>query len=407
MAQVFKRKWTANGKETVSDVYYCRFQLGGRDYVRSTGKTTKREAEIRKKEILQETRDGTQVEHSIETLKRAISELPEPDRDKARRKAAAELLRDTKHKLSIAGTWQTWIDSPRKRTPGASTLAAYSGQWKRFREWAEKQDIDFLHEVDELKAQAYATDLSKSNVSPRTYNAHIKLLRAMFKTLSTVAGLPENVWQGIALKESSPEGRRNLTPKELTAICEKAQGTLRYLFVLGIYTGMRLGDCVCLEWSCVDFKDGFITHMPSKTKRKKRLVRIPIHPVLMALLQELRKKSKGRYLFPKERKTYHTDTTTISKQVQDFLKNTCKIETQEVMEGRKYAVCRVGFHSMRHSFVSLCASNRVPQAAMMELVGHGSPAMTALYSHAGDEQKAAAIAALPSFGIENGNEGKR
>jgi hypothetical protein len=37
----------------------------------------------------------------------------------------------------------------------------------------------------------------------------------------------------------------------------------------------------------------------------------------------------------------------------------------------------------------------------MELVGHGSPAMTALYSHAGDEQKAKAIAALPSFEFDS------
>ncbi len=63
-------------------------------------------------------------------------------------------------------------------------------------------------------------------------------------------------------------------------------------------------------------------------------------------------------------------------------------------------VCRVGFHSLRHSFVSLCAANRVPQVAIMELVGHGSPAMTALYSHAGDEQKLKAITALPTVSFE-------
>ena len=65
---------------------------------------------------------------------------------------------------------------------------------------------------------------------------------------------------------------------------------------------------------------------------------------------------------------------------------------------------RVGFHSLRHSFVSLCAANRVPQVAIMELVGHGSPAMTALYSHAGEEQKAKAIAALPALVFSGGEQ---
>ena len=71
---------------------------------------------------------------------------------------------------------------------------------------------------------------------------------------------------------------------------------------------------------------------------------------------------------------------------------------------RRRAIIRVGFHSLWHSFLSLCAANRVPQVAIMELVGHGSPAMTALYSHAGDEQKAKAIAALPAFAFEDGKK---
>ena len=67
---------------------------------------------------------------------------------------------------------------------------------------------------------------------------------------------------------------------------------------------------------------------------------------------------------------------------------------------RTRSIARTGFHSLRHSFVSLCAASNVPQVAIMEMVGHGSPAMTRLYSHAGDEQKANAIMALPDVSIE-------
>lgn len=90
----------------------------------------------------------------------------------------------------------------------------------------------------------------------------------------------------------------------------------------------------------------------------------------------------------------------MSKRVQTFF-GECGIKTTEKPRNghRKKAIVRVGFHSLRHSFVSLCAANRVPQVAIMELVGHGSPAMTNLYSHAGDEQKVNAIAALPDVGV--------
>jgi integrase len=401
MAQIYRRTWkNTNGAPTKSAVYYCRFQINGRDYVRSTGKTTERAAIKLMKDIMRETQEGAQVQNCLNQLKRAISELPEENREQARRDTAAEILKESAKKLRIEETWQTWLDHPGKRTPGKSTLAAYIGQWKRFAKWAKEQNLEFLHEIDEVTALSYATDLKKSGISPRTYNAHIKLLRSVFKTLSTLAGLTDNFWNTIALDESSTEGRRNLTPNELQTVCTNATDTMRYLFGLGIYTGMRLGDCVTLKWSAVDFDEGFITHMPSKTKRKKRQVRIPLHPILTILLKELLQHSKGSYLFPKERVAYNKDSTSISKRVQAFYKD-CGIKTQEIVEGRKNAVCRVGFHSLRHSFVTLCAMNRVPLAAVMELVGHGSPAMTALYSHAGDEGKAKAVASLPALSFNN------
>jgi len=43
-----------------------------------------------------------------------------------------------------------------------------------------------------------------------------------------------------------------------------------------------------------------------------------------------------------------------------------------------------------------------PQVAIQELVGHGSPAMTALYSHADFEQKHNAINGLPAMAFNNG-----
>jgi len=121
------------------------------------------------------------------------------------------------------------------------------------------------------------------------------------------------------------------------------------------------------------------------------------------LLRELKLTSKTDYLFPAERREYAKDASALTKIIQKYFQS-CGIKTtEEATNGhRRRDIVRVGFHSLRHSFVSLCAANRVPQVAIMELVGHGSPAMTALYSHAGDEQKVKAIAALPTVSFNNG-----
>ncbi len=42
----------------------------------------------------------------------------------------------------------------------------------------------------------------------------------------------------------------------------------------------------------------------------------------------------------------------------------------------------------------------MPQHAIQELVGHGSPAMTVLYSHADDQQKVEAIRVLPDMAFD-------
>ena len=95
----------------------------------------------------------------------------------------------------------------------------------------------------------------------------------------------------------------------------------------------------------------------------------------------------------------------MSRKIQQHFRN-CGIETNEdTGDGqRRNRITRVGFHSLRHSFVSLCAASGVPQVAIQELVGHGSPAMTAVYSHANDKQKASAVASLPVIHFGSGKQ---
>ena len=129
---------------------------------------------------------------------------------------------------------------------------------------------------------------------------------------------------------------------------------------------------------------------------------MPIHPVLRALLDELHKRVAGQEcLFPAEHERYQKNDGTLSKQFQTFLKDCGIVTTEPAGAHRRQVIVRKGFHSLRHSFVSLCAANRVPQVAIQELVGHGSPAMTALYSHADFEQKQSAINSLPAMVFEN------
>ncbi len=58
MPQVFKREWTAkDGTPQTSKIYYARFQVNGKDFVRSTGNAKKGDAVQEMQRMISEARE--------------------------------------------------------------------------------------------------------------------------------------------------------------------------------------------------------------------------------------------------------------------------------------------------------------------------------------------------------------
>jgi integrase len=446
MACVFKRKtkWTDGDGKVRSGktaTYYARFDVNGKQYCISTGKAIKSEAEEELKRLIALQRGEIHLEQQFQVLRDLLKaplsegqspeervaarrnflasqlepllldlllELPESEREVQRSRLAKKLMAGQKHKLLIEKGWEIWKANPnKKRTPKSSTLAGYEAVWKRFKKWAGLKELDYFHEIQEKDAKDYATDLWTSHVSPATFNAHIKFLSSAFTLLDTEAGLSENVWRKITRKESEQTGKRNFTEDEIRTVFEKSNGNMRVMFTIGLFTGLRLGDVVNLRADEIDndrFKGsarpGFIVVLPLKVERKgkEKKVELPIHDALRRVLDEHRQAVKGDYLFPREREMYARSPAYVTKPIQEFFES-CGIKTTEKVENgeRRRAIVRVGFHSLRHSFVSLCAKAGAPQHVVQRLVGHGNPAMTEHYTHLDDQQKRTAIASLPEF----------
>jgi hypothetical protein len=76
----------------------------------------------------------------------------------------------------------------------------------------------------------------------------------------------------------------------------------------------------------------------------------------------------------------------------------CGITTHKPGTGKKgkRAIIEVGFHSLRHTFVSLCRASNAPLSVVESIVGHSNPSMTRHYTHVGELAAGRAVAALPS-----------
>lgn len=391
MPKVFKRAGSSN--------YYYRLFMGGKERWINTEETNREKAQAKADGKSAAVKGKLTLTELVSQIMVQIATMPPEDRPRIRQEIAGVLMAGTGSALALSDAWATWLNSPLKGNPSAQTIAGYETCWKRFKTWAEGQNITQLHEVTPMLAEDYASHLWSSKVSPRTFNYHIKFLLAMFKMLRVKAGIFTNPWGDIKTMALETQGRHNFTPEELTKITSSATGSLRTLIAIGLYTGLRLGDAVALRWE--DIREEVIEVIPNKTRRKGKVITIPLHPVLrMVLMQHQRTTGlTAGPLFPEESKEYARSHDKLSRGIQSFFMSCGIVTKAELAKGahRKRRAVIKGFHSLRHSFVSLCAANNVPPSTIQALVGHGSPAMTAIYTHIDNTQKKEAIAALPAM----------
>jgi integrase len=321
------------------------------------------------------------------------------------RKAELARLQDEQNPpLAIAGAWTDYLAAPNRPDSGESTLRQYEFQYSAFARWMQEKypQIITLREVTQPIAEEYAASLNHGKFTASTFNKHLNLLTLVFRVLKNKARLTGNPWEDIQRKRLTAQSRRELTVDELRNVCQSAKGELRVLLALGLYSGLRLGDCATLRWAEVDLARNIIRRIPNKTARRNpKPVIVPIHPQLREMLASPAPEQRAEYVLPEIAALYARRTDMVTDLIQAHFK-TCGIKTYQPGTGPdsiggKRAVIEVGFHSLRHTFVSLCRESNAPLAVVESIVGHSSPAMTRHYTHVGELAAGRAVAALPSI----------
>ena len=147
-----------------------------------------------------------------------------------------------------------------------------------------------------------------------------------------------------------------------------------------------------------------IVTTPRKTKKRKTVVDIPIRPELYAVLDETPSARRTGYLVPDMAATYERDTSAVAARIRRAFE-AAGFKTRAEVDGYANAVAKVGFHSLRHTFVSLLGNSGASLALVQSLVGHANPMMTEHYFHAQTAALANAVGRLPSisFGTAEAN----
>lgn len=369
-------------------VYIARWTVDGKRYSQSTGTGDRREAEAKLAEFVAPFR----LKDKAERLEAFAGKLGGVE-------SRLKELEDSAPKLALDDAWEAYLKSPnRPDTSGEQRLIQGARRYGKFLAFMHEQypEVTEIRNVTKEQAQAYAA-ACLDGVSNSTRNQKVAHLRQVWRVLieEGTAGIVTNVWDGIKKRHEVHTRRRELTVEELGRVAARLDGEMRVLFAVGIYTGLRLGDCAQLEWGQVDLVRRFISLVPRKTARKNgRSVTIPIHPVLMGILLETDPQRRVGFVMPKLAAQYAIRACTISHEVSRIFRE-AGIET--VVKGqdgwRKRAL--VSFHSLRHTFVSLSANAGVPLAVVQSIVGHATAEMTRHYYHESQGALVSAVAALP------------
>jgi len=232
-----------------------------------------------------------------------------------------------------------------------------------------------------------------------------KILRSIFikaQELGHVARIPvpkASRRHAAAIEESR---KRPFTLLEIRDLLARATAFWRYMILAGFFTGQRMGDLVMLRRANVHLAENVIRLTSRKTGKR---VTIPMATKLRAELESIWPKRDDDYFWPDEAQKYESVGPSPFSQEFYSLLTSIGLVAERGPKHKSKAVGRntarpsaaLGFHNLRHGFITLIKMSGAPDSVARELVGHSSNLTSDIYTHLPIETFEKAIQHLPEL----------
>jgi integrase len=300
----------------------------------------------------------------------------------------------------------------RTSAPSQRTFEDLFDEWQRARDLSErtrKHECELLgrhlqavraRRLQDVSASELArllSDMRTAGYSEWTRVAVYRILRGTFALVVRRGLLRTSPLEGLARSEI-PKQRNARKPAVLDACAlaalVAAGASERYRAALGLatYAGLRIGELRALRWGDVDFEAGTVRVVRSATragefkppKTDAGVRTVPLLPSLRRLLVEWRLRS------PRSRPGELVVCTVDGKPMQE--RNLRRaLDDAKAAAGLGGTSERLSWHSLRHSFASLLATDlELPATTLAKLTGHADAGFT-LKVYARDGRDEAAV----------------
>lgn len=148
---------------------------------------------------------------------------------------------------------------------------------------------------------------------------------------------------------------------------------------IALYTGLRIGEVCALTWNDIDFASQIIhvRHTVARIqvkqgasfssvlvidepKTKAAIRDIPISPVLLPILEHMKKNSSSKYVISTH--AGFVSTRTFDYRYKKVLKD--------------YGISQINFHALRHTFATRCIEVGVDIKSLSQILGHSNVSTT-------------------------------
>lgn len=177
-------------------------------------------------------------------------------------------------------------------------------------------------------------------------------------------GIPDsNPFHGHNLEaRRTIESYQPFEPKQLQILIKEADETIRDLILMGLYSGCRLDELASLKRVDIVIMEDVRCFFISKAKTVAGVRYIPIHSLLIGIVDKLLSQSNGEYLFAQSNEINRAD----GKKGPWFSQAFTRLRRQVLPT----ATDRQCFHSVRGMFITALDRAGVPEQRIGAITGH-------------------------------------